>query len=292
VGGRLSKPRGPYWTRRMQRELELREAEQERLKEQHRIRRAEAARERNRTRSREWARRIRQSLKAAGLPCPHGGKEPPKASTPRMRQWRERQRALREAWDAALKENRRRDRRIARGLPPLPKTSTQRAQESRERKAAQRAAYLTNQWWSPALSESDAKAIVQNQQPGVDESRIQTNYVCLKAQADGARLNLNAFVIAENGDGIQKAVEQRAIFNEIQRKTGSTDLVAVLKQAESMPDLRSVIPQLSGRSGDETWNRNVMQKAIDRGATMWGRGDLILKAAREEKWTIKRQRTH
>jgi hypothetical protein len=292
VGAKLGEPRGPYWTRRMQRELELREVEQERLKEQHRIKRADAAKERNRTRSREWARRIRQTLKAAGLPCPHGGKEPPKASTPRMRRWRERQRVLREAWDAALKENRRRDRRIARGLPPMPKTSTQRAQESRERKAAQRADYLANQWWSPALSETDAKAILQNQQPGVDESRIQTNYVCLKAQADGARLNLNAFVIAENGDGIQKGVEQRAIFNEVYRQLGTVDLLAVLKQAESVPDLRSVIPQLSGRSGDETWNRNVMQKAIDRGATMWGRGDLILKAAREEKWTIKRQHTH
>lgn len=276
-----------YWTVRKEREYEFWIQEQARLKEERRLARQTAAKERARVKARERYARLQAARKAAGIPCRHGGKEKPGASTSRVRRWRQRQRVLLAACDAAIRENKRRDRRIARGLPAVPKTHAERQADYLKRKAAERVAYLTSQWWAPALSEADAKAALRAQHPTLTEIEIHTAYAHLLACADHACLNINAFVLADaTTDGIALAVERRTISYECyQAAVGGTslpDILTVLKQAEGIASITDV-PKIAEHKENPSWQRNVIQNSEHFAKAFWGRGERILRAVREAK---------
>jgi hypothetical protein len=281
-GPKLGVPRGEYFTRRKRQELELWEMEQARQKELRRERQKVHAREL----ARQSAARRRARLRAAGLPLPRGGREPSGASTPRVARWRRRHREEWQAWDAAIAENKRRDRRIARGLPATPKTSTERARESRERKASQRAIYLESQWWSPELSEKDAKAILVSQHPSLaDEMELQVQYAWLLQRAKHADLNVNYFVIADaSTDGIALASERRAIFYELYKAAEGgmslPDIYTILKQSEAITSLKD-LPSIAQHKDNPSWQKNVEINARDRARTFWGSGCRIYKVVLE-----------
>ena len=108
-----------YWTKRRRQELEHWEQRQAVLK----VQRDAEAKEKRRLRANASARDYRARRKAAGLPNPKRSNRKPEKrgnSTIRMRRWREKWRILLAAWDEAIKINKRRDRRVAKGLPPVP----------------------------------------------------------------------------------------------------------------------------------------------------------------------------
>ena len=82
-------------------------------------------------------------------------------------------RAFLEAWDAALRENRRRTRRVAKGLPATPKSPAQRTTEARERRKQAWEAYIVNQWWSPEISAAEAKEILRGLHPSFTEYQVE-----------------------------------------------------------------------------------------------------------------------
>lgn len=271
-GSKLGVPRGEYFTRGKQRELELWEAERERRLADQRKRAEERTLERARKRSR--ARRDR--LKAAGLPLPRGGKDKAGASTVRMRRLRERRRILLEAWNQALKENRRRDRRVARGLPAAPKTSTQRARECLERKATKHAVYLEylrlQCWFSPAVSPETVQGWLEAKEPGLHSSQYIYRRAMLEQECAKQQLNLNAFTVAEGG--IEKAVLQRAIFYEMSRDT-LKDLSVVLKEAEDISSLKDVPSIAALHTLPEGYTKNAINDAMYYAPQSIGNGDGI-----------------
>jgi hypothetical protein len=171
-------------------------------------------------------------------------------------------------------------------LPPSPKTSTQRAAETRARKAAAFALGLISNWWSPALSEQDAKAIIHERYPSLDATDIQTNYASLLAQANGARLNVNRFTIAQvDEDGVEKAKLARGIFAEVRQEMTTVDYVAVLHKiaAGKITELRPLVAY--GDVTDKTWLQNLETKSIDSAQQMIGNGQGIYEAVQESHKT-------
>lgn len=181
---------------------------------------------------------------------------------------RQEDKAARKAFPAA--------RRAAKGLPPI-KSSTQRAQDARARKEARWQAYLAGAWWSPELSEREAKAVLAERYPNRTEIERHTDYVSLAEQCRAAALNLNRFTIALEGeDGVAKAREQRAILHEITHGT-LNDLVANVEKAAAIPNLQSM-ESFQGMGSDETWIENMCRKSRDAAQIMWGRGERVLQA--------------
>ena len=219
-----------YWTKRRRQELEHWEQRQAVLKAQ----RDAEAKEQRRLRANASARAYRARRKAAGLPNPKTEQSQTREargnSTIRMRRWREKWRILLAAWDEAIKINKRRDRRVAKGLSPVPRSNAEMVAASRAKKAAAREEYLRSQWFSPELSEQEAKAIIAERAPaGTDEMQVHLEYVRLSYQAKSASLNLNRFTIAQEGeDGIEMAKMARAIFNEARLSMNTIDYASVL----------------------------------------------------------------
>lgn len=283
-----------YWTARREREYHawlIKQAAQKEARHQAALERARVKageRQKNR-RAENWAAR------AAGLPVPypalmrHGGRERPGASTARVRRFHERRRVLVAAWKAALKEDRRRTRRIAKGLIPTPKTSTQRAQETRARKAAERATYLVSEWWAPALSEQDAKAIILNQHPTLDEMQLAFHYSRFVESCYGYSVNVNRFTLATGGvDGIAQANERRAIFNELHKAAslaGTADIEIVLKESEAIAAL-SDVPSCQVTYQDPSYAKNLIVNALDDAERMWRDGEQIRKNVGKQKGAV------
>lgn len=263
-----------YWTERKELEYQDYLRKQTAIKEAARLKREEASRERRRIRSREYKRKKREELKAAGIPCPHGGKEPPKASTARVRRFYERRRILIAAWDAAHKEERRRNRRIAKGLPPTPKSSTQRAKESKERKEAKQREYSTSQWWADELTEQEAKVEIKKVHPEFDEMQTHMEFVRLSALCRGYALNVNRYTIGASDLG--SANRARAIFNELSVRMRTIDTIAILKATEATSDLESLV--VRGDANDKTWVKNLVIKSLDYGKNFIGTGVVIRNA--------------
>jgi hypothetical protein len=262
-----------YWTRGREEEYRRYLEEQKRQKEIRRERQKIQARELGKLsmrRQRAKARAEGRVLVADSNKKP----EPPGSSTPRVRRCRERQRVQKEAAHVAELAA----RREAEGKERI-RTSTERARLSRERKAAKRAAYLASQWWSPALSESDAHALIQEQHPAFDTLQVHLEYVGLLNQANGWRLNLNRFTIA--ADGFEKANKSRAIFNQIQIETNTADYAAVLQKAEITTDLQGLVRY--GDPTDATWQKNLVTTAIDCAARTLGNGSSILQMMEKNK---------
>jgi hypothetical protein len=262
-----------YMTNRRRLELAHWEAKQARLKaERHQ---AALARARAKARERGKARTAaNKAARVAGLPlpyperCRHGGKDKPGASTPRWRRFIECRRILLIAWDAAIRENRRRDRRVAKGLPPVPPTHAQRQADYLKRKAAEKAFRLASSWWSEDIPEGVAKEQIRHTHPTLDEMSVHVQYGWLVQQCRMWRLNVNRFTISEDGqDGIATANQARAIFDYIQKATNNTDHVAVLKAA-------SLVADFAGLVGDI----NAQNKAIVAAGERWGNGAAISRA--------------
>ncbi len=275
-----------YWTKRRQQELEHWEQRQAVLK----VQRAAEAKEQRRLRANASARAYRARRKAAGLPTPKRSNRKPEKkgnSTIRMRRWREKWRILLVAWGEAIREDRRRTRRIAKGLPPIPKKNAEMVAASRAKKAAVREEYLRSQWFSPELSEQEAKAIIMERAPaGTDEMQVHLEYVRLSYQAKSASLNLNRFTIAQEGeDGIEMAKMARAIFNETRISMSTVDYNAVLNKiaAEKITELRPIVAY--GDPTNETWLKNLEIKSIDSAQWMIGNGSGILQAVQESHKT-------
>ena len=154
---------------------------------------------------------------------------------------------------------------------------------SRAKKAAAREEFLRSQWFSPELSEQEAKAIIMERAPaGTDEMQVHLEYVRLSYQAKSAALNLNRFTIAQEGeDGIEMAKMARAIFNEVRLEMSTVDYVAVLDKiaAEKITELRPIVAY--GDPANETWLKNLEIKSIDSAQWMIGNGSGILKAVQE-----------
>jgi hypothetical protein len=267
-----------YWTVRRARQLAIWESEQARLKEERH--RAALARARAKAKERGKVRTAaNRAARAAGLPvpyperCRHGGKDKPGASTARVRRWKERQRVLLAAWSAALKEDRLRTRRIAKGLRPVPKTHAERQTDYLKRKAAERAYRLGNSWFSPELGETPAKEQIAKTHPGLDAMSIHVQYGWLAQQCRMSRLNVNNFTIACDGeDGVAGANQARAIFDNIHTRTNNPDYVAVLKSAGFVKDFAGLVGDI-----------NAQNKAIVAASERWANGAAILRAVRAAK---------
>lgn len=283
--GRYVRHKGvPRWTQGKQRELE------EALEREARIRaeRRAAAKERARIRINERRKAKRAEARAAGLPRPYAegikankerrraaglwpNYEAPGASTPRWRRWWAKQKAFLKAWTAAIREDRRRARRVAKGLPPTPKSASERAAESRERRRVAREAYLIIQWWSPEISAGEAKTVLQGLYPAFDEYQLSFEYNKLLGCARHAKLNLNRFILSRPADGIQLASERRAIFHELYHAAIGgpelPDVVAILEQEAATKTLADV-PAIASAGHNPGWLRNVMQKSMDFGMSL------------------------
>jgi hypothetical protein len=281
-----------YWTKRKEREYQWHLAEQARLKEE----RHKAALERARVQANAWRRRRdkrwRAENKAAELaeavlphpqlraPLRKRKPEPSGKSAERWRKFGVRQKRLLSDWEQALREDRRRTKRIARGLSPTPMISTARSKLTRERRVARREAYLSSQWFSPALDELTARAIITERHPNRTALEQHYDYAALAAQCHAASLNVNRFTIAENGvDGVAAASEQRAILQEITQGSLDNLLDAVVKAA-TISSLRSM-PQFQGI--DETWVENLCRKSRDHAQVIWGAGELIFKTVSDKE---------
>lgn len=284
MGGIGSGPRpgdrlgATYWTVRKEREYRCWLAEQTRLKEE----RHQAAKRRANVRRREYRRECRGAnrvARAAGLPLPHPWiwkshkPEPPGASTPRWRRFTERQRSLLATWTAAIAEDKKRTRRLAKGLPAVQKTHAERQADYVKRKAAEKAVRLANSWFSPELGETAAREQIRQTHPELDDVTIHYQYGHLAALCKQWRLNVNAFTIARNGeDGVARANQARAVFDYIQRATNNTDYIAVLKSAGFVTDFAGLVGDI-----------NAQNKAIIRAGERWGTGNAILKAVQGKR---------
>ncbi len=178
-----------------------------------------------------------------------------------------------EAWTEALKEDRRRARRIAKGLSPVAPTHADRQREYVKRKADAKATLLTYSWFSPELSETPAREQIAKTHPELDDITVHYQYGHLAALCKQWHLNVNNFTIAQMGqDGVEKANHSRAIFDYIQTRTNNTDYIAVLKAADFVTDFAGLV-------GDT----NAQTKAIVAAGERWGNGARILDAARRAK---------
>jgi hypothetical protein len=260
-----------YWTAAKEREFHEWQAKQERQKEARRA----ALRERARVKARERSRARRAALKAAGIPLTRGGKEPSRASTPRMRRLRERRRiaaaeALAAQQAAALEA--RKVRKRARQAAYL------------IRKAAKKAAYIREQWWSPAIPDNEARSLLRAQHPDLDEMQLECAFQDLQRQARAADLNINRFVIADaHTDGVELARQRRAIFQGVYEASigGSSlpDIVDVLKRSEAVADLKD-LPNIAALSFNEGRVKNACQNAVHFAQTFRGNGADILEAVK------------
>jgi len=280
MGGQGSGPRPGdrlgawYMTERRRRELRAWEAEDARAAE---IRKGRS-KERHRIRSRERMRSLRAERRAAGIAPRKHKPEVSGASSARVQRHREKCRLERiEALKAARKA-RRMARRLAKGLPAEPKTDAQMVAECRERKAIERAEYLASFWFSPALPTDTVKEMIQRQYLKMDETEVNSHYSWIAAQARHVNVNLNAFTIVF--DGIRKAEDTRAVFNEVYQQVGNcNDMQGLFIEAEKQESIRSVLlAQYSRILTDETRIQNQIIKARDYGKTMWGAGSLIYEA--------------
>jgi hypothetical protein len=271
-----------YMTANRRRQIAIWEAEHARLKEERHQAALERQRIRNNERSKNRSKEQRaanREARAAGLPLPYPNiwrphkPEPARASTPRWRHFIERQRTLLSAWTEAIAEDKKRTRRLAKGLPPLPKTHAQRQADYLKRKAAERAERLAASWFSPELGETSARERIRQTHPSLDEMTVHVEYGCLVQQCKMWRLNVNNFTIAQIGeDGITKANLARAIFDTIQTRTNNPDYVSVLKSADFVTDFAGLV-------GDV----NAQNKAIIRAGERWGTGSAILKAVQGKR---------
>jgi hypothetical protein len=263
-----------YWTVKVEDRYQAYLLEQDRLEKEHQA----AVRERRRIGNVRRQARWRAKRKAAGLPLPKRKPEPPGASTIRTRRFRERQRVKKAAEQAAA----------------LVAAESARLAIQRERQAASRArrkqraiekairaeAYLLEQWFSPEISERAAKAIIEAQHPEKDANWVHSQYVHLDACARVKNLNVNAFTLAPNGEGIDRAEDLRAVFYEIQRNSNRLDYAQIVKDATAIQSLRNM-PDF--QLENETRVRNALSKSFFYAQGLWGRGEVILAAVRKQK---------
>ena len=87
------------------------------------------------------------------------------------------------------------------------------------------------------------------------------------------RLNVNNFTIACDGeDGVGRANQARAIFDNIETRTNNRDYVAVLKSAGFVTDFAGLVGDI-----------NAQNKAMVAAGERWGIGAAILGAVRAAK---------
>lgn len=272
-----------HWTARRQRELDEALERQKRMRAQKRA----AAKERARVRRNERDKAKRAERRAAGLPRPYHDRiqarreerkaaglprnyEAPGSSTPRWRKWRAKQKGLLKAWDAALRENRRRTRRIAKGLPATPKSPAQRTTEARERRKQAWEVYVVAQWWSEEIPPAEAKEILRGLHPSFTEYQVEFEHGRILSCAHHEKLNLNRFILSRP-EGIQFASERRAIFYDLyyhaQGGSQLPDVSLILEQEaaiKSVADLPSIV-SLNCNAG---WLRNLTQRAVEYGKSL------------------------
>ena len=274
----------PHWTAHRRRELDDRLQRQEQIKAE----RAKAAKERHRIRRNERDKTKRAACKAAGLPRPYfdtirarkakrraAGLRPnygsAEANTRRWRKWRDRQRAFLAAWDAALRENRRRTRRVARGLPATPKSPAQRTTEARERREQAWEAYIVNQWWSPEISAAEAKEILRGLHPSFTEYQVEFEHGRILSCAHHEKLNLNRFILSRGTEGIALAAERRGIFYDLYyHAQGGSQLPNVNLILEQEAAIKTVadLPSIVSLNCNAGWTRNLTQRAVEYGKSL------------------------
>jgi hypothetical protein len=179
------------------------------------------------------------------------------------------------AWDEAIREDRRRTRRIAKGLRATPLTQAEkdaayraRKAEKQARKAAEKAVYLASQWWSPEItSEGEIRRLIHEQHPDLDEMQLHVECGRLLTIAHGENLRVNTFVIADaKTDGVELACERRAIFYECYSVTeGGTslpDISSILRQAEAIKSIKDV-PSIAAHKDNPSWQANKIINSLD-----------------------------
>jgi hypothetical protein len=245
-----------YWTKALELQYQQEMAQRE-----------EAARLENNKYLKNW----RARRKAEGRPV-KGGPDKPGSSAPRFRRWYQRQKEAKAAAIIAAEEVIREAKRAVVNA----KSARYRARKIARREEAIAVAanriksFKTDYWFSPAITETEAKKIIESQHPDWTETQLNTEFASLEACTRHEKLSLNKFVIIS---GLGQAIRQRAIFFELQRQSNRLDYAGLVEDAGKISSLRD-LPQF--QLENEGRVLNAIQKSHFYAQQLWGNGAAIL----------------